>query len=413
MSQPTPTPPTCTKLDFRPPPPPPSFRHAAEIAGAVRLAQLGPATLQWFWPQRIPLGRVTLLAGDPGIGKSLLALDIAARASRGKPWPDEQGAGSKERGVESTQSDSSLPAPCSVLLLTAEDDLADTVRPRLEALGADAAKVVAIPANPGQHAGATLNYSLSGHDAQNTKPLRDRAFELRRDLARLDQLLRAMPDCRLVIVDPISAYLGDVNEQANSEVRGLMLPLAVLAHEHNVAVLAVTHLRKKEGAAIYRAMGSLAFVAAARAAWLVAKDPKQPQRRLFMPLKNNLAADTSGLAFKIESDLTTSQPIIRWSPDPVDISADSIVGNARPRGRPDAEREDAMDWLRKRLANGAAPASDIQEEANAHGIKETTLRRAFRELRGEAVKAGEFLFAQWMWRLPAEDRPASHEDGQN
>jgi hypothetical protein len=92
-----------------------------------------------------------------------------------------------------------------------------------------------------------------------------------------------------------------------------------------VAVLAVTHLRKKEGAAIYRAMGSLAFVAAARAAWLVAKDPKQPQRRLFMPLKNNLAADTSGLAFKIESDATTSQPIIHWSPDPIDTSAETIA----------------------------------------------------------------------------------------
>jgi hypothetical protein len=102
MSQPPNTFPTCTKFDFGSPSPPPSFRHAAEIAGAVRLAQLGPAMLQWFWPQRIPLGRVTLLAGDPGIGKSLLALDIAARASRGTPWPDEQRAESKERGVEAS-----------------------------------------------------------------------------------------------------------------------------------------------------------------------------------------------------------------------------------------------------------------------------------------------------------------------
>jgi hypothetical protein len=411
MSHPTPSTPTCTKLDFRPPSPPPSFRHAAEIAGAVRLAQLGPATLQWFWPQRIPLGRVTLLAGDPGIGKSLLALDIAARASRGTAWPDAAfNPQSEIRNPQSPVSPSPpLPvSPSSVLLLTAEDDLADTVRPRLEALGADAAKVVAIPAIPGQHVGATLNYSLSGHDSHNTKPLRDRAFELRRDLARLDQLLRAMPDCRLVIVDPISAYLGDVNEQANSEVRGLMLPLAALAHEHNVAVLAVTHLRKKEGAAIYRAMGSLAFVAAARAAWLVAKDPKQPQRRLFMPLKNNLAADTSGLAFKIESDATTSQPIIHWSPDPIDTSADTIAGNARPRGRPDAACQDAMNWIQKRLAKGPVPARDVQEEADAHGISKATVRRAFRELRGEAVKTGFGIFGEWMWQLPSANTPASH-----
>jgi putative DNA primase/helicase len=186
-----------------------------------------------------------------------------------------------------------------------------------------------------------------------------------------------------------------------------MLPLAALAQQHSVAVLAVTHLRKKEGAAIYRAMGSLAFVAAARAAWLVAKDPKPPQRRLLLPLKNNLAADVNGLSFTIKSDGTSSQPIIHWSPDPIEISADSIVGNARPRGRPDAACQDAMDWLRNRLANGPAPARDVQEEADAHGISKATVRRAFRELRGEAVKTGFGLFGEWMWRLPRASPPNS------
>jgi hypothetical protein len=145
----------------------------------------------------------------------------------------------------------------------------------------------------------------------------------------------------------------------------------------------------------------------------VAKDPKSPQRRLLLPLKNNLAADTSGLAFTIESHATSNQPVIHWSPDPIAISADTIVGNARPNGRPDAEREDAMEWLRKRLANGPAPSSDIQEEAVAHGINERTLRRAFRELRGEAVKVGEFPFGQWKWKLPDSSCPTPYEDGQN
>jgi hypothetical protein len=134
---------------------------------------------------------------------------------------------------------------------------------------------------------------------------------------------------------------------------------------------------------------------------------------LFLPIKNNLAADTSGLAFTIESDATTSQPVIHWSPDPIDTSAETIAGNARPGGRPDAEREDAKDWLRNRLANGSAPSSDIQEEAVAHGINERTLRRAFRELRGEAVKDGEFLFGQWKWKLPDASCPTPCEDGQN
>jgi hypothetical protein len=111
MPQPTHTPTAGTKLDFGPPSHPPDFSRAAQLAGAVRLAGLESATLQWFWPQRIPLGRVTLLAGDPGIGKSLLALDIAARATRGKPWPDEQGARSK-----SWESNRPTLAPCSPLL---------------------------------------------------------------------------------------------------------------------------------------------------------------------------------------------------------------------------------------------------------------------------------------------------------
>jgi hypothetical protein len=293
-------------------------------------------------------------------------------------------------------------------LLTAEDDLAETVLPRLEALGADASKVVAIPAIPGQHVEPKSSGSLLALGADNTKPLGHRVFELRRDLARLDQLLRAMPDCRLVIVDPISAYLGDVNEQANSDVRGLMLPLAALAQQHSVSLLAIIHLRKKEGAAIYRTMGSLAFVAAARAAWLVSKDPRAAQRRLFLPLKNNLAPDTSGLAFTIESQPATNHPIIQWSSEPVSISAETIVGNARPRGRPDAACQDAMDWLRRRLAKGDAPARDIQEEADAYGISKATIRRAFRELGGEAVKTGFGIFGEWVWRLPNVNPPVSH-----
>ena len=126
-----------------------------------------------------------------------------------------------------------------------------------------------------------------------------------------------------------------------------MLPLAALAQHRGLAVLAISHLRKKDGAAIYRTMGSLAFVAAARAAWIITKDSENRDRRLLMPLKNNLARDVTGLAFTIESPSHGGQPIIRWSPDPIDISADNVVDIARPRGRPDAERQDAIDWLQQ------------------------------------------------------------------
>jgi hypothetical protein len=160
-------------------------------------------------------------------------------------------------------------------------------------------------------------------------------------------------------------------------------------------------------------MGSLAFVAIARAAWVLVRDPASPHRRLLLPAKNNLAPDITGLAFTIEADSEYEQPVIRWSPDAVAVPADSFVDGARARGRPDAERQDAARWLRNRLTSGPRPSSEIKEEAEAHGIGYPTLRRAFRDLRGEAIRRGDFPGGHWMWNLPASNCPASHVDAQN
>ncbi len=361
--------------------------HAAHIAGAVRLADVKPTNIRWLWPGRIPLGRVTLLVSDPGIGKSLLTLDIAARVSRGAPWPDqEQGARSPEQGARNANPNSPLHAPCSVLLLTAEDDLADTIRPRLEALGADCSRILAISSVPGE----------------NAKDV-PRAFALSRDLARLANLLNAIPDCRLLIIDPISAYLGNTNEHSNADVQSLLAALATIARERDIAVLVVSHLRKKEGAAIHRTMGSLAFVAASRAAWLVCKDPTDANKRFFLPIKNNLAPDIAGLAYTIETRANHQTPIIRWLPDAVNFTADTIVAVGRSVGRPDDERQYAMDWLNQRLEKSARPARDIRDEADAQGISYGTLRRAFRQLGGEAVRQGTFPYMSWYWKLPGVD----------
>jgi putative DNA primase/helicase len=370
----------------------PDFEHAAHIAGAVRLTDVKPQNIRWLWPGRIPLGRVTLLVSDPGIGKSLLTLDIAARVSTGAPWPDER-AESQGSRVESQHSDS---GPCpstldprppgSVLLLTAEDDLADTIRPRLEALGADCERILAISAVPGENA--------------NDVP---RAFALNRDLARLANLLDALPDCRLLIVDPISAYLGGTNEHANAEVQTLLAALSALARDRGLAILVVSHLRKKEGAAIYRTMGSLAFVAVARSAWILCKDPADLNKRLLLPIKNNLAPDVIGLAYTIETSPTGRTPVLRWSPDPVHFTADTLLASARPPGRPDDERQHAVQWLEERLAQRPRPMREIKDEAGARGIAYGTLRRAFRQLGGQAVRESPFPSAPWLWKLPGTD----------
>jgi putative DNA primase/helicase len=363
--------------------------NAANIAGAIRFSELAPQKVRWLWPDRIPLGRITLLVSDPGLGKSLLTLDIAARVSRGAPWPDEEKAEGGRRKAEADPNTSDLPPstlglpPSSVLLLTAEDDFADTVRPRLEALGADCDRILGIATVP-------------GNDPENIP----RAFALTRDIARLRDLLDAMPDCRLIVIDPISAYLGRSNEHSNADIQSLLLGLTTIARERHIAILAVGHLRKKDGAAIYRPMGSLAFVAASRAAWAICKDPLDPTKRLFLPVKNNLAPHITGLAYSIETTPDGRGPIIRWSPEPVAQSVDFAIAAARAAGRPDEERQFAIKWLKERLEKAAYKASDIREAADVQGIANTTLRRAFREIGGIAERRGMFPILDWYWSLP-------------
>ncbi len=212
----------------------------------------------------------------------MVTLDIASRVSRGAPWPDNS-------LVKQT--------PGDVILLNAEDDLADTIAPRLDRAGADDSRIIAIEGVA---------------DPERTRP-----FCLETDLANLNGVLWQHPEARLVIVDPIAAYLGGVDSHKNSDVRGLLAPLAELASRKRVAVLSVTHLAKSGGPkAVYRAMGSLAFAAAARAVWCVVKDQHDPQRRLFLPGKLNLAQDPDGLAYRIRDGC------VAWEADPVRLHAD-------------------------------------------------------------------------------------------
>lgn len=407
----------------------PSFERAAEIIGAVRLTSLTKRPVDWLWPERIPIGKVTLLVGDPGLGKSLVALDIAARVSTGKPWPDQergQEPGSQSEDLEhaATQTlapNSSFLAPSSVLLLNAEDDLSDTVLPRLEALGADCDRIVAIP-------------SFLGSSRDGSVP---RDHELRRDLARLRSLLDTLPDCRLIVIDPISAYLSG-NGNTSGEVRSLLVPLAELAHTRRLAIVAVSHLRKQQGSAIHRTMGSLAFLTAARAAWVICEDPANFERRLLLPVKSNLASRADGLAYTVESSAVESStvesntaepqtpdppapgpqpqapPTIRWSSEPISLSADDgLVGRIRPLGRPKYERGEAAHWLKQTLAAGPRPSGDVEREAVANGFRPRTLQRAFRDIDGKAVRAGFGSVGEWFWQLPTtgeEGPPPNYGD---
>ena len=337
----------------------------------VRLADVQPEQVEWLWPGRIAVGKVTLLAGDPGLGKSLATLDIAARVSTGKCWPDNRWEEQPVGGV---------------VLLSAEDDLGDTIRPRLDSHGADVSRIVALK-------------SIQGADVDGDYK---RSFDLGRDLEHLRSAIGSVANCRLVVVDPISAYLGKTDSHKNSDVRSILLPLADLAAESRVAILAVSHLRKGEGAPIYRTMGSLAFVAAARSCWVVTKDSANPRRRLLLPTKINLAPDSQGLAFAIESHGPDGSPIVCWEAEPVTVSADEAM--SPKRGPAPDVRQEAADWLREQLAAGAMPAKDVAELGDDAGFSKRTLQRAYRDMGGKPSREGFGGPIHWSLPIHATNR---------
>jgi hypothetical protein len=334
----------------------------------VRLIDVTPEQVEWLWRERIAVGKLTLIVGDPGLGKSFLTLDIAARVSRGAAWPD---------------SPKQPQTPGDVILLTAEDDLADTVRPRLDAHWADVTRIIAI------------------RGAKFVDDGEERMVNLATDLDSIRRVAKEANQPRALIIDPVSAYLGKTDSHKNAEVRGVLAPLSELAAELRLAVIAVSHLRKGEGAALYRTMGSLAFIAAARSAWVVCRDETDQSRRLMLPLKSNLAPDVGGLAFAILPHGTNDAPVLCWEREPVSVAADDAIGHKRKPGPAPNDRTDAATWLREQLANGPRPAKDLIEDGDGLGFTERTLQRAFRDIGGQREKRG--FTSGWLWSIAQGD----------
>jgi hypothetical protein len=348
-----------------------------------RLSDIEVKPVSWLWPGRIARGKVTIIAGNPGLGKSQLTASIAAIVTTGGSWP-----------VDHTQC-----TPGDVVFLSAEDDPADTLRPRLEAAGADLHRV---------HVMDAVIFGYKGDGQQQSK-----AFSLQRDLEALSAKLTDLGDVAVVVIDPITAYLGDVDSHRNAEVRALLAPLSDLAARQGTAIIGVSHLNKSVGTeALMRVTGSLAFVAAARAAYVVAQDSENPTRRLFLPMKNNIGPDTTGLAFRVEGAtiqsavgaLQTSRVV--WDSDPVTATADEVMRTQSPEHR-SALRE-AEEWLEETLTE-PTPAPAVFRMAAEASITSKTLRRASESLGIVKEKTG--MKAGWVWSLPPK-RPKISEEAQ-
>lgn len=324
----------------------------------TRMSAVEAKPVRWLWQNRLPAAMFSMLVGVEGSGKTFAALDMAARISRGAPWPDSAAG-------------PFAPPAGTVIFLTSEDHLAFTVKPRLDAMGADTTRVIVMQGVTG--------------------PAGDAFFDVTRYADALEAMLREFGDVVLVIIDPISAYLGETDQSCNGEVRTAILPFCAMAENYGCAVLGISHLTKDTGkAAIHRTLGSVAFSAAARAVWLVSKDREDADRRLFVPVKCNIAPLAKSLAFRIE-DMA-----VRWEQGQFDYNADEVLADRKD----ETPMGEAAEFLRGLLADGPVKSTEIKALAKREGICERTLKRAKADLGIVAVKDGMGTGSTWFWRLP-------------
>lgn len=336
--------------------------------GIVCLADVQPERVQWLWPNRIPVGKLVTLDGDPSLGKSTLAVDIAATVTNGGLWPD------------GTRCD----FPGDVLLLSAEDGLSDTTRPRADAAGADVSRMHAIEGVP-----------TIAEDGEVTLRPPNLA-----DVSALEGHIVAK-HARLVIVDVVMAYLPTgVDSHKDQDIRRVLSRLSALADRTDCTVLLLRHLNKaKGGDPMYRGGGSIGIVGAARSGLLVATDPDDPDRRILASVKSNLGPAPESLAYRLVGSGHYGVARVQWEGQTTHTARTLL---AEPSDDDGAQSE-AESWLQDYLTEqGAVSSKEAKTEAAKVGIKDRTLQRASKRL-GVTVDSRGFPRVTW-WQLPSRDR---------
>jgi hypothetical protein len=339
----------------------------------LHLAQVRPEPIDWLWPGHVATGKLTLIDGDPGLGKSLITLDLAARLTTGRKFPDG----------------SACAGPGGVVLVGSEDGVSDTIIGRLQSAQAD------------------LNYvhSLDGISRAGASKGPPTFPE---DCCLLEEVIEESK-ARLVIVDPLLAFISSnvwsVNDQ---KVRGALAPLARVAEKTRAAMLLVRHLTKWGGGqrAIYRGSGSIGIIGSARTAFLVGRDPEQPEMRVLACTKNNLGAPPRSLGFRVVAD-RESRPRIEWA-GPVEISAEELV--QVPNYRRGELLARAVVFLEKLLSAGPRLRDWAMRKTRAYGISSRTLDRARGQLGVISKEVREEGQNVWYWSLP--DRRAGENASQ-
>jgi putative DNA primase/helicase len=380
---------TQARRDKPTPRPNPGKPDAGVHGGALKTAKASSYTMRgitWMWPNRFALGKLGLIGGLPDKGKGLIGAFLAACVTNKQPLPCNEG--------ETPQG--------SVLIFTAEDDIEDTIIPRLIAAGADLDKVhiVQVMGEP------------------NGK---ERTFSMITDLPALEAKLDEIGDVVLVEIDPMSAYIGvgKANVSSTGDVRGFLKPLTDLAAKKKISIIGIMHFNKKADVtnAMLRIADSLAYVAAARHVYVVVDDPETEDQRLFVKAKNNLSTDKKALSYmtgarNVGNDPETKQeiwaPHVEWGAKHVSITANDAMQAEAGGNKSSYARHEAEEFLRKRLADGPVKQKEIADEAEANCIAKRTLERAKKQLNVISRKNSKEIDGEWMWSLP--ETPKSYND---
>jgi putative DNA primase/helicase len=301
----------------------------------VNMSEMQMQPIFWLWPNMIPCGKLTLIAGDPKLGKSTVGLSLIATLTTAGDWPD---------GTRCDQASEAL-------IATTEDDYEDTVLPRLQAMGADVKRC----------------WSYKGYRRKVGGEVE--GFDLERDLPGIERYLDAHPDIVLVLIEPVVAHLNPKfgNEV---EIRRKLGMLTRLAQTRSIAVVGIMHFRKSNETStpIHMIAGSLAYGAVARVIYGVVKDKNDPERRLFLPMGNNLAAGGLGLAYRIAGERLErgiNAARIEWE-GPIDITAEEAItkDQEQPKGN---KRELARRWILVRVSEAPVLAEQLKEEVETGG----------------------------------------------
>jgi AAA domain len=327
----------------------------------VAIDQLPQTNVDWLW--RLAVGHLAIFDGDPGIGKSLVTIDLAARITAGRAFPD---------GTPGCE-------PANVILINAEDGVRDTVAGRLRAAGADFGRVHVFEREPNE-------------------PILKLPGQVHRLSAAIERT-----GARYVVIDPITAFLdASVNLANDKSVRSALAPLADLAARRRCVILLVRHLNKGTGVnALYRGLYSIGFIASCRVAWIAARDPNVSQQFVLASVKNNLDARPISLAYGIEPD-ASSFARIAWRGNSLCDENALMAGPANRLRR----RMHGQDFLLAILKDGPLPTRDIWAQAKELGFTPSALDRARKGLKIRTVRTHAGTKNQKnYWLLPDQRLP--------